>query len=165
MANIIVVGAGIGGVPAAYELQAKLGRSHHITVVSASEYFQFIPSNPWLAIGKRVRDEITVELRPHLEKKGIAFIVQPVESILAEENRLALADGTTLDYDYLVITTGPRLAFEEVAGAGPVNGFTHSICTLDHAERAFSAYERFFAGPRAGGRGGDAGRQLLWPGL
>ena len=147
MANIIVVGAGIGGVPAAYELQAKLGRSHHITVVSASEYFQFIPSNPWLAIGKRVRDEITVELRPHLEKKGIAFIVQPVESILAEENRLALADGTTLDYDYLVITTGPRLAFEEVAGAGPVNGFTHSICTLDHAERAFSAYERFLQDP------------------
>ena len=147
MANIIVVGAGIGGVPAAYELQAKLGRSHHITVVSASEYFQFIPSNPWLAVGKRVRDEITVELRPHLEKKGIAFIVQPVESILAEENRLALADGTTLDYDYLVITTGPRLAFEEVAGAGPVNGFTHSICTLDHAERAFSAYERFLQDP------------------
>ena len=147
MANIIVVGAGIGGVPAAYELQAKLGRSHHITVVSASEYFQFIPSNPWLAIGKRVRDEITVALRPHLEKKGIAFIAQPVESILADENRLTLADGTALDYDYLVITTGPRLAFEEVPGSGPVNGFTHSICTIDHAERAFSAYESFLQNP------------------
>ena len=147
MAKIIVVGAGIGGVPAAYELQAKLGKAHHVTVVSANEYFQFIPSNPWLAIGKRVRDEITVALRPHLEKKGIAFIAQPVESILADENRITLADGTALDYDYLVITTGPRLAFEEVAGAGPVNGFTHSICTLDHAERAFSAYERFLQDP------------------
>ena len=147
MANIIVVGAGIGGVPAAYELQAKLGKSHHVTVVSANEYFQFIPSNPWLAIGKRVRDEITVALRPHLEKKGIAFIAQPVESILADENRITLADGTALDYDYLVITTGPRLAFEEVAGSGPVNGFTHSICTIDHAERAFSAYESFLQNP------------------
>ena len=147
MANIIVVGAGIGGVPAAYELQAKLGKSHHVTVVSANEYFQFIPSNPWLAVGKRVRDEITVELRPHLEKKGITFIAQPVESILADENRLTLADGTALDYDYLVITTGPRLAFEEVAGSGPVNGFTHSICTIDHAERAFAAYENFLLDP------------------
>ncbi len=163
MANIIVVGAGIGGVPAAYELQAKLGRSHHITVVSASEYFQFIPSNPWLAIGKRVRDEITVELRPHLEKKGIAFIVQPVESILAEENRLALADGTTLDYDYLVITTGPRLAFEEVAGAGPVNGFTHSICTLDPAGRAFPAYERFLQDPGPVGVGAMPGASCFGP--
>ena len=147
MANIIVVGAGIGGVPAAYELQAKLGKAHHVTVVSANEYFQFIPSNPWLAIGKRVREEITVALRPHLEKKGIAFIAQPVESILADENRLTLADGTALDYDYLVITTGPRLAFEEVAGSGPVKGFTHSICTIDHAERAFAAYENFLLDP------------------
>lgn len=147
MAKIIVVGAGIGGVPAAYELQAKLGRSHRVTVVSASEYFQFIPSNPWVAVGKRARDEITVELRPHLEKKGIAFVAQPVASILAEENRLRLADGALLDYDYLVITTGPRLAFDEVPGSGPVGGFTHSICTTDHAERTFAAYERFCRTP------------------
>jgi sulfide:quinone oxidoreductase len=147
MAKIIVVGAGIGGVPAAYELQAKLGRSHRVTVVSASEYFQFIPSNPWVAVGKRARDEITVELRPHLEKKGIAFVAQPVASILAEENRLRLADGALLDYDYLVITTGPRLAFDEVPGSGPVGGFTHSICTTDHAERTFAAYERFLQNP------------------
>lgn len=147
MAKIIVVGAGIGGVPAAYELQAKLGKSHRITVVSASEYFQFIPSNPWVAVGKRARDEITVELRPHLEKKGIAFVAQPVASILAEENRLRLADGALLDYDYLVITTGPRLAFDEVPGSGPVGGFTHSICTTDHAERTFAAYERFLQNP------------------
>ncbi|MBT9498431.1 NAD(P)/FAD-dependent oxidoreductase [Zoogloea oleivorans] len=147
MAKIIVVGAGIGGVPAAYELQAKLGKSHRVTVVSASEYFQFIPSNPWVAVGKRARDEITVELRPHLEKKGIAFVAQPVASILAEENRLRLADGALLDYDYLVITTGPRLAFDEVPGSGPVGGFTHSICTTDHAERTFAAYERFLQNP------------------
>ena len=147
MAKIIVVGAGIGGVPAAYELQAKLGRSHRVTVVSASEYFQFIPSNPRVAVGKRARDEITVELRPHLEKEGIAFVAQPVASILAEENRLRLADGALLDYDYLVITTGPRLAFDEVPGSGPVGGFTHSICTTDHAERTFAAYERFLQNP------------------
>lgn len=147
MARIIVVGAGIGGVPAAYELQARLGRSHQITVVSASAYFQFIPSNPWIAVGKRSRDDITVALRPHLERKGITFIAQSVEAVLADRNRLLLADGTTLDYDYLVITTGPRLAFEEVPGSGPIVGFTHSICSVEHAERAFAAYERFLQNP------------------
>ncbi|NML28434.1 NAD(P)/FAD-dependent oxidoreductase [Zoogloea dura] len=147
MARIIVIGAGIGGVPAAYELQAKLGKLHRITVVSASEYFQFIPSNPWVAVGKRERNEITVGLRPQLERKGIDFIVQPVESILAKDSRLRLADGTVLEYDYLVITTGPHLAFEEVPGSGPVDGFTHSICTIDHAERAFAAYEAFLQNP------------------
>jgi NADH dehydrogenase FAD-containing subunit len=31
-------------------------------------------------------------------------------------NRLQLSDGETVDYDYLIVTTGPKLAFEEVPG-------------------------------------------------
>lgn len=147
MAHIVVVGAGIGGMPAAYELRAKLGNLHRITVVSATEYFQFVPSNPWLAVGWRKREDITVPIRPYLEKKGIALIVQRVDTIDAEAKRLALADGSSVDYDYLVITTGPRLAFEEVLGAGPDGGYTHSICTVDHAERAFADYEAFLQNP------------------
>lgn len=147
MARIVVIGAGIGGVPAAYELQARLGRAHQITVVNAGEHFHFIPSNPWLAVGKRSRDEISVALRPHFEKKGIEFIAQAVASIDAEHNQLHLADARSVDYDYLVITTGPRLAFEEVPGSGPVTGFTHSICTVDHAEKAFADYQRFLEAP------------------
>ena len=147
MARIIVVGAGIGGVPAAYELRAKLGPEHPITVVSAQAYFQFVPSNPWVAVGKRVRKEIVVELQPHLEKKGIGFVAQSVSAIHADRNEIGLADGSVLPYDYLVIATGPRLAFEEVPGSGPIDGFTHSICTVDHAEKAFAAYENFLRNP------------------
>ena len=33
--------------------------------------------------------------------------------------RLTLSDGSTLDYDHLIIATGPKLAFDEVPGAGP----------------------------------------------
>ena len=147
MARIIVVGAGIGGVPAAYELRAKLGPEHPIMVVSAQAYFQFVPSNPWVAVGKRVRKEIVVELQPHLEKKGIGFVAQSVSVIHADRNEIGLADGSVLPYDYLVIATGPRLAFEEVPGSGPIDGFTHSICTVDHAEKAFAAYENFLQNP------------------
>ena len=51
MSHIIVLGAGTGGMPAAYELREKLGREHRITVVNAVDYFQFVPSNPWVAVG------------------------------------------------------------------------------------------------------------------
>jgi sulfide:quinone oxidoreductase len=34
-----------------------------------------------------------------------------VTAIDAPANRLTLAGGETLDYDYLVITTGPKLSF------------------------------------------------------
>jgi len=147
MAHIVILGAGIAGMPAAYELKATLGREHRVTVVNPVDYFQFVPSNPWLAVGWREREAITMPIRPALEKKGIEFVSQPVTRIDAEGSAVELRDGSRVSYDYLVIATGPRLAFEEVPGAGPVDGQTQSICTVDHAERAFAAYERFVAAP------------------
>src|SRR5665647_211163 len=132
MAHIVIMGAGIGGVPAAYELRELLAQKHRITVVNTTDYFQFVPSNPWLAVGWREREQITLPIGPYLERKGIAFIAKAVTQIDAPANRLTLDGGDTLDYDYLVITTGPKLAFNEVPGAGPLTsgggGFTHSVC-------------------------------------
>lgn len=146
MAHIVILGAGTGGMPAAYELRAKLDRSHRITMVNAVDYFQFVPSNPWLAVGWRDRESITFPIRPALERKGIEFVAQRVTRIDAEGNALELLDGTRLDYDYLVITTGPRLSFDEVPGAGP-EGNTHSICTVDHAEKTWADYQSFLKQP------------------
>ncbi len=146
MAHVVILGAGIGGMPAAYELREKLDQSHRITVVNAVDYFQFVPSNPWLAVGWRDRGAITFPLRPYLEKKGIELVAQRVAGIDAEGNQLELADGGRIGYDYLVITTGPKLSFDEVPGSGPA-GHTHSICTVDHAEQAYGDYQRFLQEP------------------
>ncbi len=146
MAHIVVLGAGTGGMPAAYELRAELGKEHRITVINERDYFQFVPSNPWLAVGWRDRASITFDIRPHLERKGIDFIAQRCDQIDAKANLLTLADGTTVKYDYLVIATGPRLAFEDVDGAGP-EGHTQSICTVDHAEKAYQNYQKFLEDP------------------
>ncbi len=147
MAHIVVLGAGTGGMPAAYELRAELGKEHRITVINERDYFQFVPSNPWVAVGWRDRASITFDIRPHLERKGIDFIAQRCDAIDAKANQLTLADGKTVNYDYLVIATGPRLAFDEVEGAGPNGGFTHSVCTVDHAEQSYKDYLEFLHSP------------------
>jgi sulfide:quinone oxidoreductase len=146
MAHIVILGAGTGGMPAAYELRALLDTSHRVTVVNAVDYFQFVPSNPWLAVGWRERDAITFPIRPALEKKGIDFVAQRVQRIDADGNALEFADGNRLAYDYLVITTGPKLSFDEVPGAGP-EGHTESICLVDHAEKAWNHYQQFVQDP------------------
>lgn len=146
MKHIVVLGAGTGGMPAAYELRDKLGDAHRITVVNASETFQFVPSNPWVAVGWRKREQTTFGIRPYLERKGIQFVARPVKQIDAAGSRLVFAEGDDLAYDYLVITTGPKLAFEEVPGAGP-QGETQSICTVDHAEHTWAAYQAFLNDP------------------
>jgi sulfide:quinone oxidoreductase len=147
MANIIIMGAGIGGMPAAYEMRELLPPEHKITVVSAVDYFQFVPSNPWVAVGWRKRDEIVLKIAPLLERKGIAFVPKAVTTIEAEARRLTLDGGDSLDYDYLVITTGPKLSFDEVPGAGPHGGHTHSVCTVAHAEAFWAAYQDFLNNP------------------
>lgn len=146
MAHIVVLGAGTGGMPAAYELRATLGKEHRITVINASDHFQFVPSNPWVGVGWRKREDITFPMEKPLNRKGIDFIAGTVSRIDAEGNRLELANGKSVQYDYLVITTGPKLAFDEVPGSGPV-GHTVSICTVDHAEKAQAGYEKLLEAP------------------
>ncbi len=145
MAHVVILGAGTGGMPAAYEMKAALGKNHEVTVINERDYFQFVPSNPWVAVGWRDRKSITFDIRKYLEKKNINFIAKRVDKIDAANSKLTLSDGETVDYDYLVIATGPRLAFEEVEGSGPDGGYTHSICTVDHAEKAYAAYQELLA--------------------
>jgi sulfide:quinone oxidoreductase len=147
MAHIVILGAGTGGLPAAYEMRAALHAPHKVTVVNAAEHFQFVPSNPWLAVGWRRREDITFPIAPALARKGIDFIVARATRIDAPRNTLELDDGRSLGYDYLVIATGPWLAFDEVEGLGPITGHTQSVCTVDHAEQAFEAYRRFLDDP------------------
>jgi len=147
MAHIVVIGAGIAGLPAAYELRAELGKEHEVTVINSREYFQFVPSNPWVAVGWRDRESITFDVRSHLAAKGINFVCARVTAIHPASDSLTLDSGETLNYTYLVIATGPDLAFDEVEGAGPGGGYTHSVCTIDHAEKAYRGYKQLLAEP------------------
>jgi len=147
MAHVVILGAGTGGMPCAYEMKARLGKGHEVTVVNENDYFQFVPSNPWVAVGWRDRNAITFPIEKYLNKKKINFIAARVDKIDAANNKLELADGKgAVDYDYLVIATGPRLAFEEVEGSGP-DGYTQSICTINHAETAWQKYQQLLEKP------------------
>ena len=146
MAHIVVLGAGTGGMPAAYELRELLGPEHEVTVINERDYFQFVPSNPWVAVGWRDRSAITFDLRKHLERKNINFIAKRCERIDTENNMLELQDGEKVLFDFLVIATGPRLAFDEVEGCGP-QGHSHSICTIDHAEVTWQSYQQLLEDP------------------
>jgi sulfide:quinone oxidoreductase len=162
MSHVVIMGAGIGGLPAAYEMRAALGSEHRVTVINATDTFQFVPSNPWVAVGWRTRDQITLALRPILERRGIEFIAQTVTRMEPESNRLILGNGQTVSYDFLIIATGPKLAFDEVPGAGP-NGHTESICTVDHAEKAYESWKKFLAAPGPIVVGAMAGASCFGP--
>ena len=146
MAHIVILGAGIGGMPMAYEMKALARPEDKVTVISESPRFQFVPSNPWVAVDWRKRSDIEIDIAPALGRKGIDFIAQAARRVHPERNEIELLDGKVVGYDYLVIATGPKLAFDEVPGLGPEQ-FTQSICHVGHAEQAQAAWDRFTADP------------------
>ena len=148
MAHIVVLGAGLGGSIMAYELADQIRKEDRITVVTKDPVYHFVPSNPWIAVGWRKRDDITVDLAATMKKKGIAFKPVAAEKLHPEKNKLDLVDGTSIDYDYLIIATGPDLAFDEIEGLGPHGGHTQSICHIDHAEIAREKFEEFCKNPK-----------------
>ncbi|MBN9316757.1 MAG: NAD(P)/FAD-dependent oxidoreductase [Devosia sp.] len=146
MVQVVVLGAGLGGTLMAYELRDALGREHGVAVVNKGTHYSFVPSNPWVAVGWRERQAVEVDLRPVFERRGIGFHPQGARRLNPAEKRIELNDGSSVPYDYLVIATGPELAFDEIEGFGPA-AQTQSVCHIDHALGAKAAFDRLVAKP------------------
>jgi len=146
MAHIVIVGSGLGGMTMAFEMRENARPTDRITVVSNNPKFHFVPSNPWVAVNWRKREEIELDAGPLLERKKIGFIGVGVRRVHPESKQLELYDGATVDYDFLILSTGPKLAFDEIEGLGP-QGHTQSICHVDHAVQAERNWQEFVADP------------------
>lgn len=146
MAHVVVIGAGLGGLPAAYELRHTLPRQHQVTLISNQPKFTFVPSLPWIGLGLRSLDRIQLELAKIVPQHGIELILDAVTAIDPQAKQVTLKDRT-LDYDYVVIATGPELALDALPGLGPEGGYTQSVCNPHHALMAQAAWEQFLQDP------------------
>ncbi len=144
--QIVVLGAGLGGTIAAYEIRAATKGKAEVMVVSDSEDYWFVPSNPWVAVRWREPEAIRVHLPPVMAKKKIGFNASGAVRVDPANNNMTLGDGTILSYDYLVIATGPDLAFDEIQGFGP-DKHTVSVCRTDHAAAAADKFDAFCRSP------------------
>lgn len=160
MTHVVVLGAGVAGVPAAYALKSRLGARDEVTVVSDKDYFHFVPSNPWIAMGWRNRSDIAFPIEPYLNERGIKFIASGVKNIQPAKNQIDLENGGTLFYDYLLITTGVEGAFDELPGLA---NYTHSVLTIEQAEKAHGAYKEFVKNPGPIVVGAMQGSSVLGP--
>ena len=143
---IVVLGAGLGGTIASYEIKAAVKGRADVMTVSDTDTYSFIPSNPWVAVRWREPEAIQVHLPPVFAKTKIGFTSVGAKRLHASEKRLELNDGTSITYDYLVIATGPDLAFNEIEGLGP-QGHTVSVCQTAHAADAADAFDAFVENP------------------
>jgi sulfide:quinone oxidoreductase len=146
MSHIVILGGGLGGTLMAFERKEKMRAEDRLTLVNLGTTYSFVPSNPWIAVGWRQPDDISVDLAPVLRQRGIELRPEGARRVEPGENRIELNDGAFVDYDYLIIATGPDLAFDEVPGLGP-DAHTQSICQTGHAVQAKAAFDELIRAP------------------
>lgn len=145
--RVVVLGSSFAGMTAALELRKRLDDRHEIVVLDPRDHFTFIPSLIWLPFGARDAEDVTFPLADLYDRKGVQFVNEAAQSVDAAGHTVTTASGRVLEFDKLLVGTGPRLAFEKVEGLGPENGYTQSVCNLEHAELARDAWERFLDAP------------------
>jgi len=146
MDRVVVLGRGIAGHTAALHLTRMLKQPDEVVVITPNSYWNWIPSNIWVGVGKMKTDQVTFKLGPIYKRKGIEFHQALATAIHPEGGpgrpkpyvEITYTDPTRageqveLDYDYLVNATGPKLNFGATLGLGP-DGHSYSVCTSGHA--------------------------------
>ncbi|MEE8329000.1 MAG: FAD-dependent oxidoreductase [Thermodesulfovibrionia bacterium] len=146
MVRIVIIGGSFGGLTTAFELRRHLGKKAEITLLSDRDEFVFIPSLPWVAMGWKRPEDITLSLDAILKPKGIKFIHEEAEGVDADASKV-VTKSQEIPYDYLVIATGPALVFSAVPGLGPAGGHTECIFELDMALKTREAWNKFLEDP------------------
>lgn len=148
MAKVVILGAGVAGHTSATFLRKWLNKEHEVVVISPNSNWNWIPSNIWVGVGKMQPDAVKFALAPVYKKVGIRFIQAKATQIWPEGDTshekgfvtVEYTDGSSqhesIEYDYLINATGPKLNFHKTQGLGPEDGFTASVCTYAHADEA-----------------------------
>ena len=149
MSNVVIIGAGLAGLPAAYELRHLLPKSHTVTLISSEPNFTFIPGLVQVALNLKPLSHVQLDLarlakRHHLNwVPGRVVKLDPKArclTVVGEPVKGKAGTDTEIEYDYLAIATGASLALDLIPGLGPHGGYTQSICTPDHALAARQAW-------------------------
>ena len=145
--NVVIVGSSFAGLSAALEVRKRLDPVHTVTVLDPRPDFTFIPSLIWVPFGLRDAKDVTFPLAPLYERKGIRFVNEAAASFDLEGRKVITTSGQEIPYDRMMLGTGPRLAFERIPGLGPGDGYTTSVCNLEHALSAREEWDRFLEDP------------------
>ena len=108
MKNIVIIGAGFGGLTVAKELAKK---EFEITLIDKTNHHLFQPLLYQVATAALSPADIAIPIRSVFsENKNVEVLLGEVKSIDRQKKKLYF-NGSELDYDYLVIATGSRHSY------------------------------------------------------
>lgn len=146
--SALILGGGTGGTLLANRLRRMFAAEDlHITVVDEDDRHVYQPGLLFVPFGLARPDDL-VRPRARQLRKGVEFRRGGVDHVDLETDTVALADGSKLRYDVLVVATGAVLMPEETEGlTGPGWGEkVHTFYNLEGASTLAGALDRFDGG-------------------
>jgi len=116
MKNLLVLGAGTAGTMVVNKLRPLLhDEEWSITVVDQEAKHHYQPGYLFIPFGTYRPNQVT-KPRKNFIPDGVDLRMGEIDEIDPYANRVVLADGTELPYDYLVIATGTSPRPDETPG-------------------------------------------------
>ena len=102
---IVIVGSGFAGINSAFTLK-KLNPTIPILVIDSQSKFIFKPLL-YEVLSREIKEwEVAAEFKEIFANSGITFLRNKLRSINLEKESLELENNLTLNYQYLVLSTG-----------------------------------------------------------
>ena len=148
--HVVVVGGGFAGINAAHALAHS---DADVTLVDRHNYHTFQPLLYQVSTGYLPPEEVGVAFRSMFRRQAnLTVRIAVAVSIDWSDRKLRLEDGSTLEFDYLILAAGAETSFFNIAGmaehawplytlADAVALRTHLLSTLEQVASADSAVD------------------------
>jgi len=138
--QILILGAGPGGLAAANLLRKKLPYEHKIFLIDKKAKQSLGLTYILVMLGFKKAEQVTKDIST-VAKKNIIFFNSEIKQIDLVNQKVAF-DSQQLTYDYLIISLGANLSLEEIPGLST----SHYFYDLEPAERLHSVLKNFKGG-------------------
>ncbi len=136
--QVVIIGAGSGGIAVAARLRRQRP-ALDIAIIEPNEYHYYQPA--WTLVGggayhaSKTRRTVAACL-----PRNVRHIRQAVQELNPQNQQLVLADGTTIEYEYLVIAAGIQSNWQAIKGLTDTLG-KNGVCSNYHYDFAPYTWE------------------------
>ena len=147
--DVVVLGSGYAGTGAVKRLESELDDEADITWVSDVDHHLVLHESHRCIRDPDVREKVTFDVAD-IKSPSTRFVQGRVTDVDVDERSVTLEDGSTVDYDYLLVGVGSRTAFFGIEGLEE-----HSL-TLKSLQDALDIHEAVTGAAREASRSDPA---------
>jgi sulfide:quinone oxidoreductase len=145
--RVLILGAGTAGTMTANKLRTLLDASFDITIVDNDDTHYYQPGFLFLPFGTYEPADVMKPKREFIPR-GVTYVNGAIAELDADAETVRLEDGTTLEYDYLIIATGTHPSPDETPGlsTSEYGKTVHDFYTFEGAMALRDALAEFDGG-------------------